>query len=277
MAFNKKLTIVFSLFYIAVIIYLLLFFIWDDFRELMVASRQNIALITEGANYFWALLISLGICFLGSASIGFPIPFPFVLFTLSNSIYLKLSAELGLTLNQILGLPIFWFQILGLAFAGGLGSALGELSGYVVGFGAKKIVEKTSESKSSISKNINGFGKLVLKNPKRTPLYIFLFALTPLPDDILFLPLGMIRYPPWKSIIPGWLGKNFTTIFYCLWPILVQLGFLATGIETNLISDIVTEAILLLITITVMLFIFSFNWNKYLEERKEEETPSKEQ
>jgi membrane protein YqaA with SNARE-associated domain len=241
----------------------------------MIASRQNITIITQGANYLWAILISFGICLLGSVSIGFPIPFPFVLFTLSNSIYLKFSTDLGLALNQILMQPTFWFQITGLAIAGGLGSALGELSGYLVGFGAKKIVEKAESSKSGISQNINGFGKLVLNNPKRTPFYIFIFALTPLPDDILFLPLGMIRYPPWKSIIPGWLGKNFTTFLYCIWPILAQMGFLAAGIETNLTSDLVTEAILLLLTITAMLFIFSFNWNKLLEERRKKEKEPK--
>ncbi|MEJ2251642.1 MAG: hypothetical protein P8Y97_18545, partial [Candidatus Lokiarchaeota archaeon] len=107
-----------------------------------------------------------------------------------------------------------------------------------------------------------------LGNPKRVPLYVFIFALTPLPDDILFLPLGMIRYPPWKAIIPGWLGKNFTTFFYSIWPVLVQFGFSAAGIQTDAVSDIVTESILLLITITVMLFIFSFNWNKLIEERE---------
>jgi hypothetical protein len=97
---------------------------------------------------------------------------------------------------------------------------------------------------------------------------VFLFALTPLPDDILFLPLGMMKYSFWKCIIPGWLGKNFTTLFYCMWPILIALGFTASGINSDAFSSIITEAIMLLVTITVMFFIMGYDWNDYLENRK---------
>ncbi|MFX0001101.1 MAG: VTT domain-containing protein [Candidatus Hodarchaeota archaeon] len=265
MAVSKKLNVVFTIFYLSVIIYILLFLYVPEFQNLIINSRQNITVITQGANYFWALLISLGICFLGSASIGFPIPFPFVLFSLSNSILLKFSS-LGLDILQILQLGPFWLEIICLALFGGLGSALGEFTGYAVGYGTKKLVE---ERDSELLRNVNGFGKLIMDNKKHTSLYIFIFALTPLPDDILFLPLGMIKYPFWKCIIPGWLGKNITTLFYCCWPIFLALGFVAQGIQSNDISSIITEAILLLVTITVMFFIMSFNWTKYLNKRSQ--------
>jgi membrane protein DedA with SNARE-associated domain len=160
----------------------------------------------------------------------------------------------------------FWVQILGLAIIGGLGSALGESTGYAVGFSSKKI---TQERKSKTIDNVDGFGKLILANKKRAPLLIFLFSLTPLPDDLLFLPLGMIKYPFWKCIIPGWLGKNFTTLVYCCWPIFVAFGLTTQGIESDSISSIIIEAILLLITISVMFFILSFDWKNYLEKRKQ--------
>ncbi|UCD02377.1 MAG: VTT domain-containing protein [Promethearchaeota archaeon] len=263
MAVPKKLPIVFAIIYLAVIIYIFLFLFIPDFQKAIINLRQNLAEIAQGSNYFWALLISLGICFLGSASIGFPIPFPFVLFTLSNSVYLKYSTA-GLEITQILLIGSFWLEIIGLALAGGLGSALGEFTGYAVGYGTKKLAE---ERDSDLLNNVDRFGKLILENEKRTPLYIFLFALTPLPDDILFLPLGMIKYPFWKCIIPGWLGKNFTTLFYCCWPIFVALGFVAQEIQSNDSSSIITEAILLLVTITAMFFIMAFNWTKFLEKR----------
>ncbi|MHA2087339.1 MAG: VTT domain-containing protein [Promethearchaeota archaeon] len=265
MAVPKKLTIIFTSFYLVIIVYIVLFLFVPSIQNAIIQSRENLTAITEGANYFWALLISLGICFLGSASIGFPIPFPFVLFSLSNSIFLRYS-NLGLNINQILQSSPFWGEILGIALIGGLGSALGELTGYAVGYGTKKIAE---ERNSELLNNVDGFGKIILENPKRTPFYIFLFALTPLPDDILFLPLGMMKYPFWKSIIPGWLGKNFTTLFYCCWPIFVALGFSSQGIQSNSLSSIITEAILLLVTITVMFFIMAFDWAKLLEKRKQ--------
>ncbi|MFX1366104.1 MAG: VTT domain-containing protein [Promethearchaeota archaeon] len=265
MAISKNLTIVFAIIYLIVIIYIFLFLFVPDFQNLVITSRQNLIGITQGSNFFWALLISFGICFLGSASIGFPVPFPFVLFSLSNSVFLK-YVDMGLSINQILQTGPFWLEILALSLIGGLGSVLGEFTGYAVGYGAKKI---TDERNSDLLNNVNGFGKLILKNERRTPLYIFFFALTPLPDDILFLPLGMIKYPFWKCIIPGWLGKNFTTLFYCIWPIFVAIGFMSQGIQSNDNSSIITEAILLLVTITVMFFIMSFNWTKFLEKRSQ--------
>lgn len=271
MAVPKKLTIVFTFFYLVVIAYILLFLYVPQFQSIIITSRQNLTVITQGSNYFWALLISFGVCFLGSASIGFPIPFPFVLFSLSNSVFLKYYNS-GLELTQILQTGPFWLEILGLALVGGLGSAFGESTGYIVGYGAKKIAD---ERESELLNNVNGFGKLILENEKRTPLYIFLFALTPLPDDILFLPLGMIKYPFWKCIIPGWLGKNFTTMFYCCWPIFVALGFMAQGIQSNDNSSIITEALLLLVTITIMFFIMAFDWTKYIEKRSQKKLNKK--
>ena len=160
----------------------------------------------------------------------------------------------------------FWGEILGIVLIGGLGSALGELTGYAVGYGTRKVSE---ERDSGLLNNVDGFGKIILENKKFTPLYIFVFALTPLPDDILFLPLGMMKYSFWKCIIPGWLGKNFTILFYCLWAILFQLGFTSQGIQPNSESSIITEAILMFVTITVMFFIMAFDWEKYLAKRKQ--------
>ncbi|MFX1326299.1 MAG: VTT domain-containing protein [Promethearchaeota archaeon] len=263
MPISKKLIIVFISFYLIVIIYIFLFLLIPEFQNTIIQSRQDLAIITEGSNYFWALLISLFICFLGSASIGFPVPFPFVLFSLSTSLIIKYT-DMGYTLNQTLQLSPFWLEIVGIALIGGLGSALGEFTGYAIGYGTKKI---TVERNSTLLYNVDGFGKILLKNKNRAPVYIFLFALTPLPDDILFLPLGIMKYPFWKCIIPAWLGKNFTTLFYCIWPIFVALGLTTQGIGTNDKSSIITEAILLLVTITVMFFIMSFDWTKYLEKR----------
>ncbi|MHA1527360.1 MAG: hypothetical protein ACTSQD_10035, partial [Promethearchaeota archaeon] len=82
MAVNKKITSLFLIFYLAVIIYLLLFLFVPEVQNYIIEARQNLANLTEGSNYIWALIIALIICLIGSASIGFPVPFPFVLFSL---------------------------------------------------------------------------------------------------------------------------------------------------------------------------------------------------
>jgi len=265
MPHNKRLNIVFLIIYITVFTYIILFLLVPPFQDFIIDVRNSLGLITEGGNYFWALLISFIICFLGSASIGFPVPFPIVLFYLSSSVYEKF----GLAAAEVILIPSFWAQLLGIAIIGGLGAACGELTGYVLGYGAKRIEESRD---LDTLKNLNGFSRIILKNEKRTSLYVFLFALTPLPDDILFIPIGMRKYPLWKTLIPAWLGKNLTTLLYCLWPLFLELGLITLSLESNPVSEVITEAIILIFTITIMYFIFSFNWDRYaknLEERRQ--------
>ena len=112
---------------------------------------------------------------LGAASIFIPIPY-------SATYYM-----LGTSLN-----PLY------IAIAGGLGSAVGELSGYAAGyFGQVFIDEKQKKRMFYLMKIFDRFG----------PLLVFLFALTPLPDDLLFIPLGISRYNFVKVFIPCLVGK----------------------------------------------------------------------
>lgn len=265
MAISNKLTFVFTIFYLGVIIYLILFLTVPVFQDIIIKSRQDITGLTEGANYFIALLIAFFICLLGNASVGFPIPYPFIIFSFSNSIFSRYSS-IGLNLGEILLNGPFWLEILLLAVVGGLGSALGELVGYLIGIGAKKVASK-SQSKSL--NNVQGFGKLVLDHPKSMHLYIFIAAALPIPDDPLWIALGMsdkkINFP--ICIVWAWLGKNVTTIFYVIFPILISMGFGATGIEVDDISSVITESLMLIITLAIMQFILSFNWEKYLNNR----------
>ncbi len=263
MAIQKKLILAFLIFYSVTILYLLLFLYVPEVNQFIISSRKSLTIITVGAGFLIAIFISFIICFLGSASIGFPVPFPVVLFSLSNSIILKYLNR-GFLFDQILGFPSFWGEIVVLSITGGLGSALGELTGYMVGYGTKRIAEGTD---STLLDNMDGFGRLILKNKRRIPVYVFIFGVSPLPDDLLFIPLGLIKYPLWKCILPGWLGKSITILFYCCWPILIALGFQLGGIMTTDASSIITEALILLITLTIMFFIMAFNWNKYIKNK----------
>ena len=149
MAVSKSLTIVFLIFYIAIVLYLLLYLFVPEIQNFINTVRQSIKDLTKGTNYLWAIFISFIVCFLGSASIGFPVPFPFVLFFISDSIY-----------NVYKNNAVIFLFIIGIA--GGLGAALGELTGFLLGMGTKKIIKETSPT----LKNIQGFGKLILEHPQ---------------------------------------------------------------------------------------------------------------
>ena len=119
------------------------------------------------------------ISFIGSASVIFPVPYTIVIFFLGGILD-----------------PLF------VAISGGLGSALGEFSGYVLGYYGRKIVSEERRRKMDYMLRIF---------EKHGPVTIFLFALTPLPDDLLFIPLGVMRYPFFRAFIPALLGKILMT------------------------------------------------------------------
>jgi len=108
--------------------------------------------------YFGIFLISL----IGALSVFFPIPYTVVIFALG-----------GLKVGEA------WvFEPLWIAVAAGIGSAVGEFSGYLIGFGGRKVIgEKYKKKMEFLMKLFDKFG----------PIIIFLFALTPLPVAIALL------------------------------------------------------------------------------------------
>ena len=119
------------------------------------------------------------ISFVGSVSVIFPIPYTIVIFFLGGVLD-----------------PVF------VAISGGLGAALGEFSGYVIGYSGTKIISEERRKK---------MGYMVKLFDRYGPAAIFFFALTPLPDDLLFIPLGVMRYPFLKAFVPALLGKMLMT------------------------------------------------------------------
>lgn len=124
--------------------------------------------------------------FIGAASIFFPIPYTVVLLAISATRQFN---------------PLF------LAISAGLGSAVGEMVGYGLGYMGRGFVGKKREkSLNAMMRLFNRFGAAA----------VFIFALTPLPDDLLLIPLGLLRYKFWKVFVPCVAGKflMFLTIAY---------------------------------------------------------------
>ncbi|MEM2419441.1 MAG: VTT domain-containing protein [Candidatus Bathyarchaeia archaeon] len=183
-------------------------------------------------SYLGVFLISL----LGSMSIFFPIPYTVVLFTLGSNE----------TFNPIL-----------VALASSLGAALGEFSGYLLGLGGRKIVsEKGRRNVEFLLKILGRYGALA----------IFIFALTPLPDDLLFIPLGVMRYGFLRAFIPAFLGK------LCMSLIIVYSGRFMVGIirdifgiESDWTSAIIGTVIALILLTVVFILMFKVDWEKTVE------------
>lgn len=121
--------------------------------------------------YVGVFLISM----ISALTIIFPIPYTLILYALGSS------------LDPLL-----------LAIVSGTGSAMGEISGYILGYYGRAIVSDEMKRRMEFMLKIfNRYGWFA----------IFLFALTPLPDDLLFIPLGMMHYSLIKALIPTVIGK----------------------------------------------------------------------
>lgn len=176
------------------------------------------------------------ISFVGSVSVIFPVPYTIAIFLL------------GSVLD-----PLF------VAISGGLGAALGEFSGYLLGYYGRKVVNKETQRKMDyIVKIFDRYGAVA----------IFLFALTPLPDDLLFIPLGVMRYTLWKAVIPAILGKTLMTF------ILAYSGQQSIEIiktlfgGSGLLGMIITIILLIIIIVAMIKIDWEKMFNKYVKNKE---------
>ena len=169
------------------------------------------------------------ISFIGSVSVVFPVPYTLVIFFLGSS------------LDPFL-----------VAISGGLGSALGEFSGYALGYYGRTVVSEERRRKMNyMMKLFDRYG----------PAAIFFFALTPLPDDLLFIPLGVMRYPFWKAFIPALLGKTLMTF------ILAYSGQQSIASIKSLLggSGDLVIAVTLVLLIVIIVAMIKIDWEKLFE------------
>lgn len=173
--------------------------------------------------YLGVFFISL----LGSLSIVFPLPYTLTVFML------------GLFLDPKL-----------LALSAGAGSALGETLGYFIGYyGGYLISEERKRKMKPIVKIFERYGAIA----------VFIFALTPLPDDLLMIPLGVMRIPFIKVFLPCLAGK----IIMCL--ALAYGGKAMRGLLTEFIGgehNIIVPIITLVLLIVIIVTMLKVNWEQ---------------
>jgi membrane protein YqaA with SNARE-associated domain len=179
--------------------------------------------------YLGIFLISL----LGAMSIFVPIPYTIVIFILGGS-----SS----------------FDPLWIAVAAGAGAAIGEFSGYLIGMGGRRVIS------GRYKKRMEFLTKLF---KKYGPVAIFVFALTPLPDDLLFIPLGVMRYSLLRAFVPALLGKFFSNLIIAysgrLSLEIVKSIFGVEGEGTSLLIGTIIGIVLLVIVFIIM---FKVDWEK---------------
>lgn len=205
-----------------------------EFSEIIQQLSKWMESLALQYGYFGVFLISL----IGALAIIFPIPYTVIIFTLG-----------GLKIGEA------WvFEPLLIAVAAGIGSAIGEFSGYLLGVGGRKVIsDKYKKKMDFLVRVFNKYG----------PITIFLFALTPLPDDLLFIPMGVMRYSIIKAFIPALLGK------FCMNLIVAYSGRFSIGIirdifgvESDWASALIGFILAIVLLITVFVIMFKVDWEK---------------
>jgi len=198
---------------------------------IIFSMRKYIIRLLLGFNGFIAVfLLSL----IGCLSVV-PIPYTYILFLIA----------MHYELNPII-----------VSLGGAFGSTLGETVAWLLGRASSSILRDTKYFKriEAIIKFTKSHSSITL------PILTFIFALTPLPDKILFLPLGVVRYSVLRVLPAAFMGKMVMNIIIIItaqtWGI---IGEEILGLD-ELLMFIATTAMLIII-MSIIMFI---KWEKIL-------------
>ncbi len=169
---------------------------------------------------------------MAAASLFFPIPDTIVVFTLGSSLVYE---------------PI-WVAAIATA-----GATIGEFTGYLLGYtGRKTLNTRYGRNMNLLQRIFKKFGTLA----------IFIFALTPLPEDLIYIPLGAMRYNVGKVFLPAFAGK------FIMYLAIVYGGrfFLdSVGDAVGITNDWLPAFLSMTIGIVAFFLMLKIDWSKYVD------------
>ncbi|MFW9933795.1 MAG: YqaA family protein [Candidatus Thorarchaeota archaeon] len=219
-----------------IMVYWILILIFVDLTGPLVSLYYWIQSLSLFIGYPGAFLVSL----LGNVTVLFPFPYIAVIFLLGG-------ASAGVS-------GPFFFDPWLLGIIGGIGATLGEMTGYLLGRFGSRFVNQEQRS---------GFLDFVKKYPRMTPFVLWFLALTPVPDDVVVIPLGVARYPFQKVLIPQLIGKCMFLIIIA-WAGRLGLSFVESfviGDPTNPLTKSI-EVVALLILVIGIYLVLRIDWSK---------------
>jgi len=142
-----------------------------------------------------------------------------------------------------------WANPLLVGAVSGLGGALGKMLVYFMGRGARALLSESSAQRyERLGKLLRNYGALAA----------FVISATPSPDDVIVLPLGLMKYDAAKVFLGLLAGKIFISTLTAYTGCLVAA---ITGYE--LIVE--TAASVALFAVVILLLVY-VNWEGILEE-----------
>ena len=207
-----------------------------------------------GVIYGWLMDISLLLGYLGgflisaigNATILLPFPYVGVAFILGG-----LRDELTLA---------FIFDPWLIGIVSGIGAMIGEMMGYFIGYGGGKLIDEDQTS---------AFKSFVDSHPRATPFVVWFLAATPIPDDVLIVPLGAARYSWWKVALAQLIGKTmFLTAIS--WSGRIGLDFVGSILGStdplSLLSRVIEVSSILLVILAIYSLV-RIDWSSMVSAR----------
>ena len=155
------------------------------------------------------------------------------------------------------------FDPIMLIISSGIGSALGKLVIYQACYSGQKLVSE------KIKANLGAFRSVFARYAW---IAVLLAASTPIPDDIVYIPLGFARYNRIRFLTATLIGKTLlvTVVVYGAGLLTnTLLGSILIGGEsgTSTLEIIVIAAVFAGLTILLTYFIARFDWYRWFEKR----------
>ena len=160
-------------------------------------------------NIWAAIGFTMLICFLG-ALIPIPVPYTIPVTLFAGAWY----RDLGFTAFGLIAL---------LVVAAAIANTIGDMVDYMVGKGAKYVMSKDDPEVQ------DRWSQIILRKPKWIPAIIVLFGLTPLPDSLLMVPLGIAEYNIKKTFIWMLISRILMMSFYAIIGIFAIKWLIGTG------------------------------------------------
>lgn len=220
------------------------------------------------SNFTNHLGIMLGVFFIstfGNFTVIFPFPYTFVL------------VLLGTYFTPIFDpITFFWYATL-MGVCAGFGAAIGETSAWLLGRSQTSSLEDSESGQKflSLKKKIDkGYGGLL----------VFIYAATPLPDDVLLIALGSTRYKLWKVLIWCFLGKVILCLLSVYAGAIPIIAFIVGGgppVAPTNFSEVISSAfvptLFLVLGLIVIFLIIYVPWGKIFGSYKEKREEKKKQ
>jgi len=133
-----------------------------------------------------------------------------------------------------------------IAITSGVGSAIGKIVIYLIGRGVSKILSEENR------KNVETFGNLI----KRWGfLFVLVAASTPIPDDVILIPIAFTGYSVSLYFLATLLGKTLVSLVI----VFLGRGF-STAVEDVGLPQYLQIPLLLSVSIILIIIIMKIDW-----------------